>query len=95
MCERHGNRQKRQGAIAAVLRGAIRLYQLSISLVLGRRCRFLPSCSDYASEAIRLHGAARGSIMALARITRCHPWGDAGFDPVPQHFKASALRFWR
>ncbi len=66
-----------------ILLFAIRAYQLSFSLLLGRRCRFLPTCSDYASEAIETHGAWRGFGLAARRVSRCHPWGGAGFDPVP------------
>ena len=51
--------------------------------VLGPRCRHLPSCSDYASEAIALHGPLRGGWMGLCRIARCNPWGTSGYDPVP------------
>jgi uncharacterized protein len=61
----------------------IRIYQLTLSSVLGRQCRFLPTCSDYARQAIEIHGAARGGVMAAKRICRCHPWGGDGFDPVP------------
>lgn len=69
--------------VAAMLRGLIRAYQLLVAPVLGPRCRYLPSCSEYASEAIRLHGPVRGGLMGLARILRCNPLGGAGFDPVP------------
>jgi hypothetical protein len=66
-----------------LLLGLIRLYQLTLSSVMGRRCRFLPTCSEYAAEAIARHGAGRGSWLALKRVCRCHPWGGHGFDPVP------------
>jgi uncharacterized protein len=69
--------------MSLVLRGLIRLYQLLISPLLLPRCRYLPSCSDYAAEAIATHGAATGSLLALRRLLRCHPWGSSGFDPVP------------
>ncbi len=59
------------------------LYGLLISPWLGRNCRFQPSCSRYAVEALKRHGAFRGTWLAAKRIARCHPWGDAGFDPVP------------
>jgi putative membrane protein insertion efficiency factor len=65
------------------LRGLIQLYRWFISPLLGPRCRHMPSCSEYAAEAIELHGPWRGSWLALARIARCHPWGSHGFDPVP------------
>lgn len=66
-----------------VLRGVIRAYQLLISPLLGVNCRFEPSCSHYAQEAIATHGALRGLVLAGHRILRCHPWGGSGFDPVP------------
>ena len=61
----------------------VRLYQWTLSPILGANCRFDPSCSHYALEALEAHGAARGSWYALRRICRCHPWGGAGYDPVP------------
>ena len=66
-----------------ILLGLIRLYQLTLSYFLGRRCRYLPTCSEYAQIAIEKHGPWQGSILALKRIARCHPWGGDGFDPVP------------
>lgn len=61
----------------------LRAYQLAISPFLGRNCRFYPTCSAYAAEAIRVHGAARGSYLAARRLCKCHPWHPGGFDPVP------------
>jgi hypothetical protein len=61
----------------------IRLYQLTLSGWLGGQCRFYPSCSQYAREAIQVHGAWRGSALATWRILRCGPFTDGGFDPVP------------
>ncbi|MEW7848393.1 membrane protein insertion efficiency factor YidD [Massilia aurea] len=61
----------------------LRGYQLLISPMLGPRCRFYPSCSNYAIEALRVHGAARGSWLAARRVGRCHPWNAGGLDPVP------------
>jgi hypothetical protein len=69
--------------IGALLRGLIRVYQLFISPLLQPSCRFEPSCSHYAQEAIAAHGAWRGSIMTVRRLLRCHPWGGSGYDPVP------------
>jgi len=69
--------------VGAILRGLIRAYQLLISPILGPRCRHLPSCSEYTSEAIALHGPVRGGWMGLWRIVRCNPWGTSGYDPVP------------
>ena len=61
----------------------IRGYQLLISPMLGPRCRFHPSCSHYAQEALQVHGVRRGGWLALRRISRCHPWHPGGVDPVP------------
>ena len=61
----------------------IRLYQLTLSSAMGRNCRFLPTCSDYARQAIEIHGAYDGGKLAVKRMCRCHPWGGEGFDPVP------------
>jgi putative membrane protein insertion efficiency factor len=66
-----------------VLISAIRVYQLVLSPHLGRACRFEPSCSAYAAEAIARRGVIRGSWLAAVRIGRCHPWGGFGYDPVP------------
>jgi uncharacterized protein len=66
-----------------VLKFLIRAYQLALSPMLGPRCRFYPSCSQYALEAIESHGALRGSWLTARRICRCHPFHDGGFDPVP------------
>lgn len=61
----------------------IRFYQLFISPILGPHCRFAPTCSSYAMEAIEVHGVFAGSWMAIKRILRCHPWHPGGYDPVP------------
>ncbi|MCP5267608.1 MAG: membrane protein insertion efficiency factor YidD [Zoogloeaceae bacterium] len=61
----------------------IRFYQLAISPLLGRRCRFFPSCSEYTTEAIQKHGAWKGLRLGVKRISRCHPWHPGGYDPVP------------
>ena len=68
-----------------VLKYLIRGYQLAISPLLGPRCRFYPSCSHYALEAIESHGALHGSWLSAKRICRCHPFNPGGFDPVPHH----------
>ncbi|MBL8486456.1 MAG: membrane protein insertion efficiency factor YidD [Rhodocyclaceae bacterium] len=61
----------------------IRVYQYAISPMLGRSCRFHPTCSEYAIEALQRHGAWKGLGLALRRIGRCHPWHPGGYDPVP------------
>lgn len=67
----------------ALFSGAIKAYRFLISPLLGAQCRFAPSCSAYALEALQTHGACRGGWIALRRICRCHPWGGCGYDPVP------------
>jgi hypothetical protein len=64
----------------------IKIYQYSLSAVMGRQCRFHPTCSAYTIEAIEKHGLLKGSILAVRRITSCHPWGGGGVDPVPSKF---------
>ena len=76
-------RQNLGRALNWALRVAIRCYQLSMSPLLLPSCRYLPSCSDYAAEAIHRHGALVGLGLALRRLARCHPWGGSGYDPVP------------
>ena len=66
-----------------ILLALIAGYRLFLSPVLGPRCRFYPSCSTYAGEAIELHGPLRGAWLGLKRIAKCHPWHPGGFDPVP------------
>jgi len=71
--------------LAFLLRG----YRLANSPWFGAACRFEPTCSAYAVEAIQLHGPVRGAWLAARRITRCHPWGGSGYDPVPAHAPAT------
>ena len=76
---------------AAALRGAILAYQWTLRPVLGCNCRFHPSCSDYALEAVRQHGAGRGAWLAARRVLRCNPWHPGGYDPVPLSPPAEAV----
>ena len=68
---------------AAVLIALVRCYQWLLRPLVAPSCRFAPSCSDYAAEALARHGAVAGALLALRRIIRCHPWHPGGFDPVP------------
>ncbi|MFW6133180.1 MAG: membrane protein insertion efficiency factor YidD [Planctomycetota bacterium] len=61
----------------------VRLYQATLSPILGRQCRFVPTCSEYAIEAIEKRGAIRGTVLGLWRLCRCHPFSRGGYDPVP------------
>ncbi len=72
--------------------GMIRWYQETISPALGTRCRFAPSCSNYAAEAIEIHGVGRGVWLAARRLARCRPGGGSGFDDVPPRAVASGKR---
>ena len=69
--------------IQTVLLALVRGYQLMISPFMAPACRFMPTCSAYAREALSRHGACRGFILTLKRLARCHPWGGSGYDPVP------------
>ncbi len=77
------HRQVRPYHPAWWLVGAIRLYQRALSPLLGSNCRYHPTCSQYAAEAVGAHGALRGGWLAVRRLGRCHPWREGGFDPVP------------
>lgn len=63
----------------------VRFYRFAISPWLGANCRFDPTCSSYTIEALEIHGVFKGTCLAAKRIGRCHPWGGAGYDPVPGH----------
>lgn len=83
---------KLRRGVVFVLRLPIYLYRYGISPMIGPRCRFQPTCSEYALEALERHGPVKGVWLALRRILRCHPWGGAGgFDPVPDRFAPGAL----
>lgn len=69
--------------LAHIFKGLVKVYQWTLSPVMGSSCRFHPTCSAYAAEAIERHGALKGGWLALRRISRCHPWNEGGIDPVP------------
>lgn len=69
--------------LAWPLLGLVWIYRNAISPLVGANCRFQPTCSKYAEEALRKHGAFKGGWLAIKRIGRCHPWGGSGYDPVP------------
>jgi putative membrane protein insertion efficiency factor len=83
-----------------LIRLMLRLYKVALSPALHfligpfGGCRFTPTCSVYAAEAVALHGVIKGTVLAVQRICRCHPWGGCGEDPVPQHFRFHLLN-WR
>ena len=66
-----------------LLMALLRTYQYAISPFLGRRCRYYPSCSEYAVEAVEKYGAIKGGWLGVKRVSRCHPWHPGGYDPVP------------
>jgi len=77
-------------AISAIVCAPIHAYRYAISPMLPPSCRYFPSCSEYALEAIRRHGALTGSWLAVNRICRCHPWSAGGLDPVPERARSRA-----
>ena len=106
MCEGHGLSGERaaeparppapssfRSPLAIVAIALVQLYRHSFSAFLGRQCRYEPSCSQYALDALRLHGFWAGSFMAVARLCRCGPFGAHGFDPVPSTLRPEA-RWW-
>ena len=70
---------------------SLKIYKFLISPIIGTNCRFLPSCSDYAYEVITEKGLIKGSILAIKRLTKCHPWGKSGYDPVNKQKKENIL----
>mgnify|MGYP001814425945 CR=1 FL=1 len=69
--------------LAHILRALVLAYRYSLSALLGQHCRFRPSCSEYALDALAMHGGLKGGWLAARRVFRCNPWGGAGWDPVP------------
>jgi len=82
----------RSGA-AWLVKGPVWAYRLTFSAFLGHGCRFHPTCSAYALEAVDTHGPVRGAWLTIKRLGRCHPWGGAGVDPVPQLSNHDIRRF--
>jgi uncharacterized protein len=78
--------------MAQILLWLLRAYQYVLSPYLGSRCRFTPSCSHYAAEAVRVHGAAKGSLFAAKRLACCHPWCEGGYDPVPARKQSDGIK---
>lgn len=72
-----------KSGLARVLLATVRFYQRNISPLMKPHCRYIPTCSEYAVQAISKYGAAKGSVLAIKRILRCHPFHEGGFDPVP------------
>ena len=72
------------GPLAFFLRFLVRMYKLVLSPVFGNNCRFTPSCSSYALEALENFGALKGTWLTMKRIIKCHPWGGSGHDPIPK-----------
>jgi len=89
----------RRGAAGPVSRAAVgamvllvRAYQVTVGPLLGPCCRYAPSCSSYAIEALKVHGVVRGLVLAAWRVLRCHPFAEGGYDPVPRTFRLRARR---
>jgi putative membrane protein insertion efficiency factor len=72
-----------RSGLGLAIRAVIRAYQLLVAPVLPPSCRYYPSCSHYAAEAVARHGPRSGLLLAVRRLSRCHPWGGSGYDPVP------------
>ena len=86
-------RRKRRSTLALLAIAVVQLYRHSLSAFLGRHCRYQPTCSEFALDAFRLHGFWAGCFLALARLSRCGPFGGHGFDPVPAKLSRGA-RWW-
>lgn len=70
--------------IVRLFQGLIKLYSLLISPLLGSNCRYYPSCSEYSHQAFERYGVIKGAYLTIKRLSRCHPWGGSGYDPVPE-----------
>ena len=106
MCQQHAvDRSERSGILRCdpargrsspqvfIARGLIRVYRLTFSSILGRSCRYLPTCSEFTEEAIAHFGLWAGGWMGARRIVSCNPWGGSGYDPVPERLNP-AYRWW-
>lgn len=78
--------------LVTLLQRIFKVYYWVLSPLLGNRCRFAPSCSEYAHQALEQHGVGKGLYLTAKRLCRCHPWGGHGFDPVPDANNTSAKR---
>jgi len=103
MCDHHSRqaetgepRQRSRQHVPHIIfaRGLIRIYRLTFSAILGRQCRYLPTCSEFTEDAIARHGLWAGGWMGARRIGSCNPWGGSGFDPVPEELSPD-YRWWR
>ncbi|MFN0072119.1 MAG: membrane protein insertion efficiency factor YidD [Chloroflexota bacterium] len=77
-------------SVTSLVLGALRLYKMIISPWLPAACRFYPTCSEYAHQAVGRHGVSRGLFLAIRRIGRCHPFHPGGFDPVPERLRSTS-----
>ena len=77
---------------ARIIRLALRAYKLTLSPLIGTQCRYQPTCSEYAAEALIAHGPVRGGWLATRRVCRCAPWGGSGYDPVPAALGEGTVR---
>ncbi|MBP0969426.1 MAG: membrane protein insertion efficiency factor YidD [Oscillospiraceae bacterium] len=78
--------------LSRILIGTVKIYQRFLSPLIGKNCRFIPTCSEYMIEAIRIHGPLKGTWLGIRRIARCNPFGGWGYDPVPQKKEKSQIK---
>ena len=78
--------------LSRILIGTVKIYQRFLSPLIGKNCRFIPTCSEYMIEAIRIHGPMKGTWLGIRRIARCNPFGGWGYDPVPQKKEKSQIK---